>query len=306
MRAIVTGGAGFIGSHLSDALCELGSEVLIVDNLSSGKRENVPQTADLAEVDVTTAECERVIRDFAPKAVFHLAAQMDVRRSVADPAFDARTNVEGTVRVAHAAADAGTQAIFFASTGGAIYGEQETFPADEEHPTRAESPYGVAKRCGELYLDLFSRLSAMRAVMLRLGNIYGPRQDPHGEAGVVAIFSRMMLQGTPPVINGDGGQTRDYVFVGDVVRAFLLALRHHEVRGPINVGTGIETDVNALASYIAKAAGYTGEIKYGPAKPGEQRRSVLHNQRAAELLHWQPQTKIADGLAKTVDWSRNG
>ncbi|MFC1610802.1 NAD-dependent epimerase/dehydratase family protein [Myxococcota bacterium] len=304
MRTVVTGGAGFIGSHIADALVAMGCEVLVIDDLSTGKRENVPDAASFALVSITSSEVERIIGDFRPGAVFHLAAQMDVRRSVADPVFDARTNIEGTVRVVSAAARSGVEKIFFASTGGAIYGEQETFPAAEDHPIRGESPYGVSKRCAELYLDYFSRTSRMRAVLLRFANVYGPRQDPHGEAGVVAIFCEKMLANQTPTINGDGEQTRDYVYVEDVVRANLLALRHDAARGPINIGTGVETSVKELAGGLAAAAGYDGEIQYGPAQPGEQRRSVLDIRRAAEVLHWEPQTGLTEGLQKTAAWFR--
>lgn len=301
MRCIVTGGAGFIGSHIAEALAERDAEVLVVDDLSTGKRYNVPEKAELAEVSITSPEVEQIIADFAPNVVFHLAAQMDVRRSVADPAFDARTNVEGTVRVASAAARAGTEAMFFASSGGAVYGEQEIFPVPETHPCRAESPYGVSKRCGELYLDLFSRSLEMRTVILRYANVYGPRQDPHGEAGVVAIFAQKMLRGETPIINGDGKQTRDYVFVDDVVHANLMALRHLDARGPINIGTGVETDVVQLAGMIAIAANYHGDIPHGPVAAGEQLRSVVDIAHAAEVLHWQPQTALTDGIRLTVD-----
>lgn len=304
MRALVTGGAGFIGSHLAQALVELGTEVLVLDDLSHGRRENVPDGAELVETSITSPEAERIVTEFAPQALFHLAAQMDVRSSVADPAFDADTNVTGTVRIASAAARAGCGAVFFASTGGAIYGEQDTFPAAEDHPTRPASPYGVSKRCGELYLELFERSAGMRAVCLRYANVYGPRQDPHGEAGVVAIFAEKMLRGETPTINGDGLQTRDYVFVDDVVRANLMALRHGTVNGPFNIGTGIETDVATLARQVAAAADYEGDILHGPAKPGEQRRSVLDIGKAERNLHWTPRTALDDGLAQTVAWFR--
>ncbi|MEE8409435.1 MAG: NAD-dependent epimerase/dehydratase family protein, partial [Myxococcota bacterium] len=201
-----------------------------------------------------------------------------------------------------AAARAGCEGFFFASTGGAIYGEQENFPAGEDHPCRSESPYGVSKRCAEIYLDYFARAGGMRTVALRYANVYGPRQDPHGEAGVVAIFAQKMLAGVTPRINGDGKQTRDYVYVGDVVRANLLALRHAEACGPVNIGTGIETDVNLLAKEIATAASYQGEMVHGPAMPGEQQRSVLAPRRAAEILHWKPEMELSDGIAKTVAW----
>jgi UDP-glucose 4-epimerase len=304
MRALVTGGAGFIGSHITEGLVELGAEVLVLDDLSHGKRENVPEGAELVQTSITTPEAERIVAEFSPQALFHLAAQMDVRFSVADPAFDAETNVTGTARIANAAARSGCDAVFFASTGGAIYGEQETFPATEEHPTRSTSPYGVSKRCAELYLEYFQRIAGMRAVCLRYANVYGPRQDPHGEAGVVAIFAQKMLRGEAPTVNGDGLQTRDYVFVGDVVRANLMAWRHGTASGPFNIGTGVETDVVTLARRIAAAADYDGEVLHGPPKPGEQRRSVLDIGRAERELHWEPKTALDDGLARTVAWFR--
>ncbi|MBI5510699.1 MAG: NAD-dependent epimerase/dehydratase family protein [Deltaproteobacteria bacterium] len=302
MRTIVTGGAGFIGSHLALRLAAVDHEVLVIDDLSKGKRENVGAAIQLAEVSVVSPEVERVIAEFRPDNVFHLAAQMDVRQSVADPAFDARVNVEGTVRVAGAAVRAGVKTFVFASSGGAIYGEQERFPAAEDHRRRADSPYGIAKGCAELYLDYFGRGSRMRVVALRYANVYGPRQDPHGEAGVVAIFAGKMLAGLTPTIYGDGRQTRDYVFVDDVVRANLLALRHDQAQGAYNIGTGLETDLLQLAGALRKATGYEGEIVHADAKPGEQRRSVLDIGRAGRELHWQPQCDLDSGIRKTVEW----
>jgi UDP-glucose 4-epimerase len=305
MRTIVTGGAGFIGSHLASALVEVHHEVLIIDDLSRGKRANIPPQAELAQVSVAAPEVEQVIAEFKPNVILHLAAQMDVRFSVTDAAFDARVNVEGTVRVAQAAARAGVQTFVFASSGGAIYGEQQRIPADESHPLKPESPYGVSKQCGETYLDYFGRQGNMRTVYLRFGNVFGPRQDPHGEAGVVAIFARKMLSAERPTIYGDGGQTRDYVYVDDAVRATLLAVRHPMARGPFNIGTGVETDLHSLTRLIAEAARYKGDVARGAAKLGEQRRSVLDVGRAKRDLHWQPQIALADGVRMTVDWFRN-
>ena len=304
MRTLVTGGAGFIGSHIVDALLANGQEVLVVDDLSRGRRENLTAKAELAQVSITTPEVEQVITEYRPEAVFHLAAQIDVRRSVADPAFDAEANVGGTVRVASSAARVGCKAFVFASTGGAIYGEQESFPADETHVTKSESPYGVSKLCSEVYLGYFQRSQGMRCVALRYANVYGPRQDPHGEAGVVAIFAQRMLRGETPTINGDGSQTRDYVYVGDVAQANMMALASPHARGAYNIGTGVETTVTELARHIAEAAQYKGKIHNAPAKPGEQLRSVLDASRAKRELGWSPSVNLAGGLARTVDWFR--
>ncbi len=304
MRTLVTGGAGFIGSHIVDSLVDQGHDVVVVDDLSRGRRENLSAKAELAQVSITTPEVEQVITEYRPEAVFHLAAQIDVRRSVADPAFDAEANVGGTVRVASSAARAGCKVFVLASTGGAIYGEQESFPADETHVTKSESPYGVSKLCSEVYLGYFQRAQGMRCVALRYSNVYGPRQDPHGEAGVVAIFAQRMLRGEAPTINGDGAQTRDYVYVGDVARANIAALQNAHARGAYNIGTGVETSVTELARNIAEAARYNGKILHAPAKPGEQMRSVLDATRAKRELAWAPGVSLSDGLAQTVEWFR--
>ena len=301
MRILVTGGAGFIGSHLVDALLAAGHEILVADDLSTGKRENLPAGVDLAVVDIATPEIERLIADVKPEVLFHLAAQIDVRRSVADPVFDARVNVLGTAAIAGAAARAGTRTIIFSSTGGAIYGEQKDFPADEGHATKPTSPYGVAKLCGELYLGLFARTNGMRAVALRYANVYGPRQDPHGEAGVVAIFCGRLLAGKPLTIYGDGGQTRDYVYVGDVVRANLCALGNETARGSFNIGTGRETDVVTLARLLG---GGDVSLEYAPARPGEQRRSVIDPRRAEIDLEWRPTVALEEGLRRTLAYFR--
>lgn len=302
MRALVTGGAGFIGSHIAGALVDAGHEVVVLDDLSRGKRENVPAGARLVVASITSRETDAAILAFKPDAIFHLAAQMDVRVSVANPVLDAEINVAGTTRIATAAAEAGTQVIIMASTGGAIYGEQDYFPADEAHPCRSDSPYGISKRCAEIYLDYFARKRGLRAVFLRYANVYGPRQDPHGEAGVVAIFAEKMLKGQTPVIFGDGLQTRDYVYVKDVVRANLLALANTKAAGPYNIGTGVETDVIGLAKHIAHSAGFAGPPRHEPGKPGEQRRSVLSAQRAKGELGWAPEYDLGRGLEETVAW----
>lgn len=303
MKIVVTGGAGFIGSHVVDGYVADGHDVLVVDNLSSGKRENVNSKARLFHLDIRDPKTAELIRDEQPDVVNHHAAQMDVRRSVADPLFDAEVNIFGTLRVLQAARDAGVKRFLFVSSGGAAYGEQEIFPAPETHPTWPVSPYGVSKRAGELYANFFMSEYRMPFVAFRYANVYGPRQDPHGEAGVVAIFSGRMLRGEPVTVNGDGTQTRDYVFVGDVARVSRLALSH-DLTGPVNIGTGIETDVNQLAAAIRDAAGSQSEIGHGPAKPGEQRRSVVDISRAAKELGWKPEVPLRDGLQQTVDWFR--
>lgn len=302
MKTLVTGGAGFIGSHIAEALLAQGHEVVVLDDLSRGHERNVPSKARLEKLDINTPAAEAFIAAYVPEAIFHHAAQMDVRVSVKDPVFDSQVNVSGTVRLLHAAATAGTRTFVFASTGGAIYGEQERFPADESHPARAESPYGISKRCGELYLDYFARTRGLRTVALRYANVYGPRQDPHGEAGVVAIFAERMLQNRTPTIFGDGEQTRDYVYVGDVVQANLKALATPTATGAYNIGTGVETSVNTLASAIAKAAHYDGDIVHAEGKPGEQRRSVIDAGRAKRELGWAPTMPLDQGIAATVKY----
>ena len=231
------------------------------------------------------------------------AAQMDVRRSVAEPLFDARVNILGTVNLLEAARKANVRRVLFVSSGGAVYGEQEAFPAPESHPTNPVSPYGVSKRAGELYAFFYQAEYQLPFVALRYANVYGPRQDPHGEAGVVAIFTGRMLGAEPVTVNGDGKQTRDYVYVGDVARANLLALES-TATGPFNIGTGIETDVSTLARLLLEATGSRSEVRPGPAKQGEQRRSVVDSRRAAEVLGWRPEVSLAEGLGRTVEWFR--
>ncbi len=289
MRAIVTGGAGFIGSHVVDALLARGEEVLVLDDLSRGKRENVPEGARLEVVGI------REPLDFSNAEVcFHLAAQVDVRVAIERPEHDAQVNVLGTVNVLEAARRHGTQVVF-ASTGGAIYGECEG-PAPEDAPREPLSPYGVSKLAGEEYVAAYSRLYDTGHVSLRYGNVYGPRQDPHGEAGVVAIFLGRLAGGERPRIFGDGRQTRDYVYAGDVARATLAAVGK---RGVFNVGTGIETSVLELYELCWKVAGSELEADHAEARLGELQRSVLDVTRAERELGWRPEVGLEDGLRRT-------
>ena len=303
MKVLVTGGAGFIGSHVVDACVAASHDVVVVDDLSTGKRENLNPRARFHQLDIADARTADLIRDEKPDVVNHHAAQMDVRRSVADPLFDARVNVLGTIHLLEAARQAGVRRLVFVSSGGAVYGEQETFPAAETHPTNPVSPYGVSKRSGELYAFFYQAEHRLPFIALRYANVYGPRQDPHGEAGVVAIFTGRMLRDEPVVVNGDGCQTRDYVYVGDVARANLAALES-TATGPFNIGTGIETDVNTLAKLLLAAAGGRSEVRHGPPKSGEQRRSVIDCRRAAERLGWRPEVPLGAGLERTVEWFR--
>lgn len=305
---LVTGGAGFIGSHLAGAFVAAGDRVVVIDDLSSGREENVPKGAALEVLDVRSPAAAELVETMRPDLLVHQAAQMDVRRSVADPAFDADVNVRGTLVLLEAARRAGTRRVMFASTGGAIYGDQETYPAPEEHPACPLSPYGVAKLAVERYLYYYHRESGFDAVCLRYANVYGERQSPHGEAGVVAIFLDRLLADRPVTIHGDGLQTRDYVHVSDVVRANLAAARA-EADGPryrvFNVGTGIETSVVELYRQLAEALGVDRPAEHGPAKPGEQRRSAVDPARGRRELRLPAPLPLAEGLARTAAWFRD-
>ena len=303
MRILVTGGAGFIGSHVVDVYVQAGHDVFVVDDLSTGKRENLHPHGHFLQADIQDPALRQLMVAEKIELVSHHAAQMDVRRSVADPLYDARVNILGILNVLEGAREAKVKKFIFASSGGAIYGEQEAFPADEEHPTHPISPYGVSKRAGEHYLYFYRVEYGLPYVALRYANVYGPRQDPHGEAGVVAIFTQRLLAGEQPVINGDGKQTRDYVFVGDVAQANLAALPV-EYTGPLNIGTGSETTVNQLFTTLHNLTGSSAPELHGPAKPGEQRRSVLAWNRAAQVLHWRPTVGLEDGLRQTVTYFR--
>ena len=297
----VTGGAGFIGSHVADALVAAGHRVLIVDDLSSGRKENVPAGAELHVLDIRSREAAVLVRDAGVEVLIHHAAQIDVRRSVADPVLDASINVVGTLTLLEAGRRGALRQVIFASTGGAMYGEQDYFPADEEHPARPVSPYGVAKLAVERYLYFFHVEYGFDATCLRYANVYGPRQNPHGEAGVVAIFLDRLLSGRQATINGDGLQTRDYVYVADVVAANLAALGRPGFR-IFNVGTGIETDVVQLYRGLAAAVGSDRPPAHGPAKPGEQRRSCITAAKLARELGVQVTVPVAEGLQRTAEW----
>ena len=303
MNVLVTGGAGFIGSHVADAYIAAGHNVLVVDDLSTGNRNNVPAGARFVQLDIRSSELRTVFEREKIDAVNHHAAQMDVRRSVEDPMFDASVNVLGSLNLLENCRKFGVKKFIFASTGGALYGEQDYFPADEKHPLRPLSPYGITKLATEKYLYYYDKTFGLRYVALRYANVYGPRQNPHGEAGVVAIFTTKMLAGQQPVINGDGKQTRDYVFVSDVVRANLAALDLRE-SDCLNIGTGIETNVNQLFEALRLLTGARCSEQHAPPKAGEQLRSVLDYSRAKKVLAWSPKFSLHDGLIQTVEFFR--
>jgi UDP-glucose 4-epimerase len=300
---LVTGGAGFIGSHVADTYVAQGHQVLVVDDLSSGKRANVPSAAELHVLDIRSPEVAQLIATEKIEVICHHAAQMDVRRSTEDPRFDADVNILGTLNLLEAAAKAGTRKFIFASTGGAIYGEQDYFPADENHPTRPVSPYGVSKLACERYLYFYHVHHGLDVTCLRYANVYGERQNPHGEAGVVAIFLNMLLEGKSPAINGDGLQTRDYVHVSDVAKANLAVL-HHTGFETFNLGTGIETSVRDLAQLISGAVESDLSFLNGPAQPGEQRRSSIDPARILEETELDRPRDLAAGLQMTAHWFR--
>ncbi len=308
MRALVTGGAGFIGSNLVDALLERGDSVTVVDNLSSGREQNLAGAlaagAELVRCDVRDAPsvCEAVAAA-RPQAVFHLAAQVDVRVSLADPGHDARTNVEGTINVLEAARLAGATRLVFSSTGGAIYGETERLPTPEDVAALPMAAYGQSKLSAEGYLGLYERLYGLSTLALRFGNVYGPRQDPHGEAGVIAIFCGRLRTGARPTIYGDGAQTRDYIYVADLVRA-LLSAADAGVVGIVNIGTETETTVTELWRVLAGHHGPGApEPEFAPRRTGEIERSCLDAGRARELLGWAASTPVEEGLRLTYEAS---
>lgn len=308
-RALVAGGAGFIGSHVAELFLAEGYGVTVLDNLSSGKRENVPRGAEFIHADITTPDTADVVRTGRFDVIAHLAAQIDVRRSVADPVFDAGVNILGTLRIAEAvrAARQATRVIF-ASTGGALYGDFGVPPNAETVAKDPEAPYGIAKLSAEYYLAYYARLHGLDTVALRYANVYGPRQDPHGEAGVVAIFCARLLEGRPLTVYGDGAQTRDYVYVKDVAAANLAASRCELPRPgrldarAFNVGTGVETSVNDLAAAVAKAAGRPASIEHAPARPGEQMRSAVTIEKAGQVLGWKPRVRLERGLKETYEY----
>ncbi|HKS22166.1 MAG TPA: NAD-dependent epimerase/dehydratase family protein [Thermoanaerobaculia bacterium] len=294
MHVLVTGGAGFIGSHIVDALIARGDRVTVVDDLSTGDRANVNPRAELRVMDIRDAEVEAV------DVIVHHAAQVDVRKSVADPAFDAEVNIVGSIRLLEAAAKAGVKRFVFASSGGAIYGEPVEAPQSETHPTNPLSPYGCAKLSFEHYMNLYDTVDC---VALRYANVYGPRQNANGEAGVVAIWAPRLWAGDEVTINGSGEQTRDFVYVDDVVAANLAAIAG-DFRGAFNVGTGVETSVNALHALMARIAGATAPPRHAPSKAGEQMRSVLDGSRLRALAGLPEPVALEDGLRRTLEWFR--
>jgi UDP-glucose 4-epimerase len=299
MNVLVTGGAGFIGSNIADALVEKGHQVTIIDNLSTGKRSNIPSQAKFYELDIASPEIDKVFEQGQFHTFFHLAAQMDVRKSVADPAFDARTNIVGGLNLLQAAVKHKVKKVIFSSTGGAIYGEQEEFPATESHAANPVSPYGVSKLAFEKYLFFYNFQHGLSYICLRYANVYGPRQNSEGEAGVVAIFCKKLLTGEKTFVNGDGGQTRDFVYVDDVVKANLLAM-NFESSMAFNIGTGIETDINTIYDKIKTFTG-SNQLRINlPPKPGEQRRSCISSEKIKKFLGWMPSVTIEQGLERTV------
>lgn len=304
MKILITGGAGFIASHIADAYLEGGHQVTIVDNLSSGRMMNIPPRAEFIEMDIRSDGMRNILSAGRFDVVNHHAAQMDVRRSVSDPIFDASVNIVGTLNLLEGCRESGVRKFIFASTGGAVYGEQSAFPATEEHPCHPLSPYGISKYSIEQYLYYYREIHQIQHVILRYANVYGPRQNPHGEAGVIAIFGQRLIRGEEPVINGDGKQTRDYVYVGDIVRANVLALGFD--RSDIfNIGTGIETTVLELFDHLSSITGSRAGRNHAEAKKGEQMRSVLSSAKIERALGWKPQVFLEQGLTSTVEFFRS-
>lgn len=312
LRALVTGGAGFIGSHVADALIASGFRVTALDDLSTGRRTNIPGAATFVEGDIRSADSAELVRNGGFDVVCHLAAQIDVRKSVSDPVADAACNVLGTLNLLEAARAASRPPRFiFSSTGGAIYGDFVQPPSDEAMPKDPESPYGIAKLSVEYYLSYYGRVHGLDVMALRYANVYGPRQDPHGEAGVVAIFCQRLLAGQALTVFGDGRQTRDYVSVKDVARANVAAAtRPIPPAGRLddracNIGTGIPTSVLDLAATLQRASGVASPVNHAPARPGEQQRSFVRIEKAARVLGWMPEVPLEAGLRETYEWFRD-
>lgn len=310
MRALVTGAAGFIGSTLVDRLLDDGHRVVGLDNFATGRATNLEHLTEAAEfffveADIVTADLTAILAEHRPEVVFHLAAQIDVRHSVADPQHDAEVNVVGTVRLAEAARRTGVRKIVHTSSGGSIYGTPPSYPTGEDVPTDPASPYAAGKVAGEIYLNTFRHLYGMECSHIAPANVYGPRQDPHGEAGVVAIFAQALLSGSPTKVFGDGSNTRDYVFVDDVVDAFVKAAGPAGGGQRFNIGTGVETSDRALHTAVAAAVGAPDDPEFHPPRLGDLTRSCLDISRAAAVLDWRPQVPLEQGLARTVDFFRH-
>jgi UDP-glucose 4-epimerase len=304
MNILVTGGAGFIGSHIVDAYIRNGHNVIIIDNMSTGVREFINPAAVFYEMDITDDRISEVFMEHKIDVVNHHAAQIDLRKSVQSPMFDIDVNIKGSVNLLENSVKHGVRKFIFASTGGAIYGEHDYFPADENHPTRPYAPYGINKLCVEKYLYYYKHVYGLNYTILRYANVYGPRQNPHGECGVIAIFTEKILNGVEPLINGDGLQTRDYVYITDVVNANVLVLNSDEST-VYNIGTSHETDVNYIFQKINYYAGTDFTERHGPAKLGEQRRSVLSYEKIGNELGWKPETDIETGLKMTIEYFKN-
>ncbi|MGV0346944.1 NAD-dependent epimerase/dehydratase family protein [Corynebacterium coyleae] len=310
MQTVVTGGAGFIGSHLVDLLVQNGHQVTVIDNLSSGSLENIEQhlaanRVDFLEVDIRDADFESIFRRVQPEVVFHLAAQIDVRRSVEDPLLDAEMNILATIRLAEGARRTGVRRVVHTSSGGSIYGEPERLPATEQLYVDPKSPYAASKVAGELYLNVYRQLYGLETSFIAPANVYGPRQNPFGEAGVVAIFSRNLLDGKRTCVFGGGTNTRDYVYVGDVARAFYLASAEAGDGQRFNIGTGVETTDRELHSAVAEAVGVPDSPADEPARLGDVARSALSYEKARDVLGWVPQVSLDEGVARTVEYFRN-
>lgn len=303
MKIAITGGAGFIASNIADAYIKLGHDVSIIDNLSTGFMRNVNSAAHFYNIDITTPELTKLFEQEHFDFVSHHAAQMNVRFSVANPLADASTNILGSINICEACVRTGVKKIVFASSGGTVYGEQSEFPAPEEHRLNPCSPYGISKVSVEKYLFYYKNVLGLDNCIFRYGNVFGPRQNPHAEAGVIAIFIDKMLAGEQPVINGDGGITRDYIYIADVVKANCLALQP-EVSGTFNVAAGIETSVNTIFKKLKALTGSPCEEFHGPAKAGEQRRSVCSIEKFRKLHGWVPDFTFDAGLAKTLEYAR--
>jgi UDP-glucose 4-epimerase len=300
-KILVTGGAGFIGSSVADRFIKDGHKVVIIDNLSTGVEANLNKKAKFYEVDIRGVVVDKIFEREKPDVLCHHAAQIDVRKSAEDPIFDAEVNIIGSLNLFNSCVKHKAEKIIFASTGGAIYGEQDYFPADEDHPANPLSPYGVAKLTIEKYLHFYKEVYGINFVSLRYANVYGPRQNPFGEAGVVGIFTERLLGNKKVIINGDGKQTRDFIFVEDVVESNVLALKYPQ-SDIFNIGTGIETDINCIFRILKEKIESEQKEFHGPAKPGDQKRSVIECSKAKRLLKWKPRYNLEDGIAKTVEY----
>ncbi|VVB53024.1 GDP-L-fucose synthase [uncultured archaeon] len=306
MRMLVTGGAGFIGSHIVDRLLMEKHDVAVADNLSSGTRGNVPFGVEFYEVDLTSPGLTEAITEFKPDVVFHEAAQINVRKSIENPTTDAKTNIIGSINLLEACRKNNVKKIIYASSGGAVYGEPQKLPVPEDHPIKPLSQYGASKHAVEHYLEIYRQNYDLNYTILRYSNVYGPRQNPNGEAGVIAIFAKAFLNGSQPVIFGDGNQTRDFIYAADVAQANLLAAQKKTPEKTFNVGSGTEISINKITDLISKATDAKTKPKYGPEVPGEVRHTYLDISRAKKELGWQPKKKIEDGIKETVEWIKNG